>query len=224
MATHRLNVGRIQGCPSPAQLEEALADFGLPETEEFGVLNHSATPEAVFGTVVRTVQQSVQRLDAKAQQVSPVTVEKVLVYPFAVRPKAELLEVYAGSGTVLEQMGTFFAGCLALPVLVEPIELDLPAALEKLAARTERYQLRSVRVSEYAHSSYMSGPYAPRFLDSDHGMDFLAEYAEFVTSATVRFAAPAGRASVKLSPKASFSFSCQEDDRPAVLSVLRRLL
>ena len=224
MATYRLNIARIRNCPPPDTLDEALEAFALPEDEEFGVLNHSATKQAVFGSVVRKVQQAVQRLDVKAREVTAAAIEKVQVYPFAAYPPAELLEVYAGSSGAIDQMATFFSRCLALPTLVEPIELDIPSAVDRLARRTERFQLRSVRVSEYAHDSYMSGLYAPKFLDSGHGRDFLTEYAEFVTAASVRFAAQTGRANVKLSARACFSFSCQEEDRPMVLSILRRLI
>jgi len=88
---------------------------------------------------------------------------------------------------------------------------------------TEKFQLRSVRVSDYAHSSFMSGPYAPKFLDSQHGRDFLEEYAEAVTAAGVRFACPGGRATVSLTPKACFGFSCSEEDQPFVQALLRKL-
>ncbi len=151
-------------------------------------------------------------------------VEKVTVYPFAIKPSTEVLEVYAGSSAGIEQVGLFLSGSLALPTVVDPIEVDIPSAIEKLARNTEKFQHRSIRVSEYAHNSYMSGPYAPKFLDSQHGVDFLDEYAEFVAAASVRFAGPTGRVNVKLSPKACFSYSCNEDDQPTVQSILRKLV
>ncbi len=52
MATFKLNIARIRGCPPPAEVAEALDEFGLPETEEFGVLNHSAAGEAVWASLV----------------------------------------------------------------------------------------------------------------------------------------------------------------------------
>jgi hypothetical protein len=224
MASYRLNIARVRGCPAPAELAAALEEFSLPEGEEFGILNHSATDRAVFGTVVRTVQQAVQRLDAEAREVTAAAVEKVQVYPFGIHPAAETLELYAGSFSGIEQMGTFLAGCLGLSTVVEGIELDIASAVDRLLEWTERFQLRSIRVAEYAHNSYMSGPYAPKFLDSESGREFLAEYAEFVTSASVRFSMQMGRANVKLNGKACFGFSCHEDDRPAVQALLRRLV
>ena len=224
MASYRLNIARIRGCPPPAELAEALEAYSLPEEDEFGVLNHSATPQAAFGTVVRKVQQAVQRLDVKAREVTAEAVEKVQVYPFGAFPGSERLEIYAGALSSIEQMGVFFGSCLALPTVVDSIEIDIASALDKLADRTERFQLRSVRIKDYAHNSYMSGPYAPKFLDSQHGRDFLEEFAEFVTAASVRFAVPGGRANVKLGGAACFGFSCGEDDRPAVQAILRKLI
>ena len=224
MATFKLNIARIRGCPPPAEVAEAMEEFGLPETEEFGVLNHSAAGEAIWATIIRKTTQAVQTLDEAARDVTSAVVEKVTVYPFAVKPSTEVLEVYAGSAASIEQVGLFLSGSLALPTVVDPIELDIPSAIEKLARNTEKFQLRSIRVSEYAHNSFMSGPYAPKFLDSQHGVDFLDEYAEFVAAASVRFAGPTGRITVSLSPKACFSYSCNEDDQPAVQSILRKLI
>ncbi|HUT01908.1 MAG TPA: hypothetical protein VM031_05605 [Phycisphaerae bacterium] len=224
MATYKLNIARIRGCPPPPALAEALEAFALPEDEEFGVLNHSATDRVVFGTVVRRIQQAVQRLDVEAREVTAAPVERVQVYPFGIRPRAETLEVYAGSASALEQMGLFLSGCLHLPTSVEAIELDIAPALRKLLESAERFQLRSLRVSDYAHNSYMAGPYAPKFLDTEHGMAFLEEYEEFVTAASVRFAAPTGRANARLTPKACFTYSCHEEDRPTVQSILRGLV
>ena len=223
MATYKLNIARIRNCPPPQKVLAAMESFGLPEREEFGVLNCSSNQRSIFATIIRKTQQAVQRLDAETHEVLSAAVEKVHVYPFGVRPDAEVLEVYAGPAGAIEQVGLFLASCLALPVVVEPIELDIPSAIGKLAKR-EHFQLRSLRVSEYAHNSYMSGPYAPRFLDSEHGREFLDEYADFVKAAGVRFQGPTGRVSVTLRLTATFSFSCAEDDLPTVQATLRKLI
>ena len=200
MASFKLNIAQVRGCPSPEKLSRALEEFGLPETEEFGVLNHSAGDKALRATIVRKTQQAVQRLDVKAKEVTAAPVEKAVAYPFAVSPGREVLEVYAGSATAVEQVGIFLSSCLALPTVVDPIELDIADAIDKLSGQTERLQLRAIRVSDYAHNSFMSGPYAPKFLDSEHGKDFMAEYVDYITSAKVRFAGPTGRISITLSP------------------------
>ena len=224
MASFKLNIAQIKGCPPPNEVLEAMDEFGLPKTEEFGVLNCSATDKVVLSTIVRKTQQAVQRLDTEARELTATPVEKAVAYPLAVKPASNILEIYAGAAAGIEQIGFFFAGCLALPTVVEQIKIDIPSAIDKLVANTERCQLRSLRVSDYSHSSYMIGPYQPKFLDSQHGMDFLNEYVEGVTSANLRFAGPSGLVNVKLSSTACFSFSCSDDDQPFVQSILRKLI
>lgn len=223
MASFKLNIAKIEGCPPPATLAAALEKYGLPDGEEFGVLNHSATDQAVFGTIIRTSQQAVQRLDPKSKEITSAPVERVIAYPFGVKPSTQRLEIYAGSAPAIEQLAVFFSSCLGLPTVVEAIEMDVVAAIEKLSKTTQKFQLRSIRINDYAHNSYMAGPYAPKFLDSQHGQEFLEEYSEYVTTAGVKFAAPTGRATVTLTPRACFGFSCNEDDQPAVQSILRKL-
>ncbi len=224
MASFKLNLARIKGCPSPKEVVAGMEEFGLPETEEFGVLNHSATSETIFATIIRKTNQAVQTLDAETQEITTAAVEKITVYPFAVRPEQEVLEIYAGTASGIEQIGVFFASCLALPTVVEPIELDIPSAIDKLAASTSKFQLRSIRISDYAHNSHMAGPYAPKFLDTQHGRDFLDEYVDYVQTASVRFQGPSGRVTVALTPSACFSYSCHEDDQAAVQSILRKIV
>lgn len=223
MASYKLNVARIRGCPSPREVDEAMAEFGLPETEEYGVLDHSATDTSVFGTIIRKTQQTMPQLDADAKELTATMVERVTAYPFGARPDTETLEVYAGSASGIEQVGLFFSSALAFPTVTEAVEVDIPAAIDKLLETTEKFQFRSVRISEYAHNSFMSGSYAPKFLDTQHGRDFMEEYAELVVAASVKFAGPSGRVTVSLTPKACFTYSCGEDDRSFVQSILRKL-
>lgn len=224
MASFKLNIARIRGCPDAKKLSRLLEEFGLPESEEFGVLNHTATDDAVFATIVRKTQQAVQKLDTDAKEITTAPIEKVTVYPFGIRPGKEILEIYAGSATGIEQVGLFLASYLALPVVVDQIELDIASAIDKISAAAERFQLRAIRVSDYAHNSFMAGPYAPKFLDSEHGKDFLNEYVEHITSASVRFAGPTGRINVTLNPKACFAYSCSEDDQTVAQAMLRKLI
>lgn len=224
MASFKLNVARIKGCPPAKQVLEAIEAYGLPETEEFGVLTCSGTDTSIFATIVRKTHQAVQNVDPETRELTSSAVQRVTVYPFGCRPDTETLEIYAGSATGIEQLGVFFSSCLALPTVVEGVELDLPAALERLAKETQRFVLKSIRVSDYAHNAYMAGPYAPKFLDSEHGKDFMSEYLDHITTASVRFQGPSGRVNVTLTPRACFSYSCNEDDQAAVQSILRKLL
>ena len=224
MASYKMNIARIKGCPGPKRVGELMTKFGLPATEEYGVLTHQATDATLFATIVRKTQQTVQRLSAETNELTSDVVERVTVYPFGVKPDTEQLEVYAGSAAAIEQVGAFLSNCLALPVVVEAIEIDVADALDKLAKHTKNLQLRSIRVSEYAHNSFMIGPYTPKFLDSEHGKEFMEQYADFITTASVRFAGSKGKVTASLSTKACFGFSCHEDDVSVVKSILRKLV
>ncbi|MCE5278382.1 MAG: hypothetical protein ABFD92_07425 [Planctomycetaceae bacterium] len=224
MASYKLNIATIRSCPPVKDLLKALDDYGLPENEPYGVLSTSSSETAVFATIARRTHQAVQKLQTETRELTSTEVEKVAVYPFAVKPKNHILEVYAGSAAAVKYIEEFMAGALGIAVATEPIELDIPAAINKLVADTQRFVLKSLRVEDYAHNSYMAGPYSPKFLDSVHGMEFLEEYSQSVTSAGVRFAGPTGRVTVTLKAQAAFSYSCNEDDQSEIQSILRKLL
>ncbi len=224
MATYKINFATCRGLDKPAALVKAMEEYGLAEKEEMGVLHASAAGGAAFSTLVRRTNLSIQRLDAKNRQVVSDQVEKVTLIPFGAFPEAEQLEVYAGSAGTIKEVEAFLGGALTLAVVVETIELDVIASVQKLMKSAQKFQLRAVRVSDYAASSYMMGPYAPKFMDTEHGLKFLDEYAEGIKTVQVRFSAPGGRATATLTPNACFSFSCAEDDQPFVQDVLRKLV
>ena len=224
MASFKLHIARIRNCPSPADVAGAMQEFGLPEAEDYGVLDSNATDESVFATIARRTEQTVQRLDAETGEVTSRQVEKVALYTFGIQPAREALEVYSGSASAIEQIGAFLSGSLALPTVVEPIELDIADAIEKLLKSAQRPQLKSARVGDYSHNSYMSGTYAPKFLDTPNGLEFIEQHSESLKAAGVKFMGPTGRVTVNLRSTASFSFSCQEDDEPIVRSMLRKLV
>ncbi|MFP4107300.1 MAG: hypothetical protein ACLFVU_14600 [Phycisphaerae bacterium] len=224
MASFKLNIARIQGSPTPQELVEQMESYGLPESEEFGVLEAKAAAEWAFGSVVRKTQQAVQKLDPESQQIVTGAVEKATVYPFGVQPQHEILELYAGAASGIEQMSIFFGSCLALSTVVEPIEIDVLSAIQKLMEETKRFQLRSVRVSDFAANSYMIGPYTPKFVDTPNGVEFVEQYVEGITSASVKFQGPTGRVTVSVTPKACFSYSCKDDDQDFVKATLRKLI
>ncbi len=224
MASYKLNIARMRGCPDPQQVVAAMQEYGLPRDEEFGVLHQTVAGESVTAAIVRRTRQVVQSLDVENREVTATAVDKAVVFPFSVYPKRELLEIYAGSATAIEQVGVFFSGTLTFPTVTEAIELDLPQVLEKLAELTNKFQLVSVRITDYAHSSYVMGAYAPKFTDTQHGTDFMEKYQAAMASAKVRFQLQHGRANVTLTPKACFSFSCDEEDRAEVQMLLRKLV
>lgn len=224
MATFRLNIARLDNCPPPADVAAAMEDFGLRDDEPFGVLHCTATEKAVLGTVVHRTAQDVQQLDEETGEVTSRSVNKVNVYPLGIFPAAGRIETYGGPASGLDRIAEFLASGLALPTVLTEIELDVVDAIDKLFRSTNKFQLKSIRISEYAHSSYVCGPYAPKFLDTEHGRDFLTEYADFVTAAGCRFQGEHGRVTVNLKPKANYGYSLSnEDDNPAVQSILRKL-
>ncbi len=224
MASFKLNIANIQGCPPAEELVSLMHEYGLPEGDEFGVLTATASGGSAFGTILRRTKQAVQKLDPESNEVVSDAVEKVTLYPFGVRPETNRLEVYAGSKAAIEQVGVFFGSCLALPTVVETLELDVQAAIQWLSENTQRFQLKSIRVNEYAHNSYMLGPYSPKFLDTAHGQEFMEQYGEFIATASARFQGPTGRVNVTLRPLAVMNFSCNEDDQHEVQSILRKLV
>lgn len=224
MASFKINFATCKGLGEPSVLAAAMEEYGLAETEEIGVLHASAAAGAAFGTLVRRTNLSVQKVNPESKEVTSSTVERISLIPFGAFTKHERLEVYAGSAASVEEVGTFFSGALAMSTVTERIELDLLSVVERLMKTAQKFQLRSVRVTDYAADSYMIGPYAPKFMDTDHGLKFLEQYAEALKSVQVRFAAPTGRGTATLTPNAAFSYSCNEDDQPAVQQMLRELL
>ncbi len=225
MSSFKLNLAMIDGCPDTKTLAEAIEGYGLPEDDEFGVLHCSAGEQALYATIVRKANQNIQKLDPETSEVLTTAVEKVNVLPIGIFPQRGVLEVYEGSASGVDQIAAFLASGLALSTVVTMIEIDIPAVIERLRGETQKFQLRSIRVSDYAHDSYMCGPYTPKFLDSEHGMDFLKEYVEYVTSASVSFRGQHGRVTVSLAPKACFRYSLSnEEDKPLVQALLRKMI
>ncbi len=224
MATFKINFATCKGLEDPATIVAAMEEYGFAETEEIGVLHASAAAGAAFGTLVSRTNFAVQKIDPESREVLNETVERVTLIPFGAFPEAHRLEVYAGSAKTIEEVGSFFSSGLAMSVVTDPIELDLQSSVEKLMETTERFQLRAIRVTDYAANSYMIGTYAPKFMDTDHGLQFLEEYVEALKTVQVRFAGPSAKANATLTPNACFSYSCAEDDQPEIQQILRKLV
>ena len=224
MASFQMNIGSLDHCPPPAKVVEAMKEFGLPDGGEFGVLSHVGNDSIVQAIVIRRDRKVLKTLDGETHEVAETPVDCVVQIPVGLFPRRSRIETYDGGVTGIELMGAFLGSALALPAVVNPLELDVLAMVRRIMETTERFQLRSARLREYAANSYVSGSYAPKFLDTQSGLDFLEEHAEYVDNAVVRFQAPGGRATVTVSPKACFRFSvANEDDKPAVQQLLRKL-
>jgi len=224
VASFKINFATCRGLASPAEIVDAMEQFGLAETEEVGVLHADVAGTAAFGTLIRRTDLAVQKIDADTREVLTENVQRVTLYPFGAFTEAQRLEVYAGTTSGIQQVGDFLAGGLAMAVVTDPIELDMLTAVDRLMRTTNKFQLRAVRASDYAANSYMIGAYAPKFMDTDHGLQFMEQYADRIKSVQVRFAGPSGRVTAALTPNACFSYSCHEDDQPEVQQVLRKLV
>lgn len=224
MASYKINFASCKGLEEPTKMVSAMEEFGLAEGEEVGILHSSATSTAAFGTLVRRTNMAVQKIDEETREVLTASVERVNLIPFGTFANKSRLEVYAGSASSIEQVGTFLSSGLSLATVTEPIEFDVLTAVEKLMKSTQRFVLRAVRVTDYAANSYMIGPYAPKFMDTEHALKFMEEYAEALATVQVRFAGKAAKANVTLTPNACFSYSCAEDDQPEIQQILRGLI
>lgn len=224
MASYKINFGRVRGCPDAKTLAERMAAFGMPATEEFGVLNQSATSTTCFATLIRKTQVAVKTLDASTGDVVTSCLEKITMIPMAITPAIERLDVYSGTGSAIEQVGIFLSSGLALKTVTEKRELDVMEAVEHLAGEKSKFQLRTVKVTDFAANAYMTGGYGPKFIDTQHGLDFLKEYQAGIVSATVRYQGPTGRVTLTLRPDACIGYSCTEDDQTAVQVTIRGLV
>ena len=224
MASFKINFATCKGLGEPKEIVSAMEEFGLAEGEPIGVLHATESPAAAFGTLVRRTDLAVQTIDPKTHEVLTETVERATLLPFGAFSKAGRLEVYTGGVSALQDVGEFLAGALGMAVVTDPIELDLQSAVERMMKSVSKFQLRAVRVTDYAASSYMIGPYAPKFMDTDHGLKFMQEYAEVLKTVELRFSGPSARVSTTLRPNGCFNYSCQDDDQPKVQQILRKLI
>lgn len=224
MDPHTLNIARVTGLPSLKALGSAFAIFGVPADGLFGVINPTTSRDFVSATLIFRCSQTVRRIEPTTAAVVTAEIDKVAVYPFTVYPAKGVIEVRAGGINGLSRIQDFLTACLSTAVIVEPVELDISIAARKLNSQTERFLVRSVRVAHFAAKSHMSGPYSPRFTDSDFGMDFIDAHADSITTANVRFAASAGTVALTLNSRSCFKYSCNEDDSISVQNILRRLV
>ncbi len=223
MASYTLNIARIRGCPKAAELHKELADYGVQASDGFAVLEVAKGGEFVRGTLVRLVNQQYPHLDGEEEQLDTQVIEKAVALPFAIWPGKNRLEITAGGKTGIEDIGAFLASELALSVVVDPVEIDLVDAVASLIEEVDRFSLRSMTISDYAHNSYMIGKYAPKFMDTDHGTKFLEEYVEGTDAVIVRFVL-GGQVNLTIRPTGCFSYSLKDEaDNDQVQKILRGL-
>ena len=209
MASFRLNFARVRGLPTIGKLISSLRAFGMPPEQEFGVLDSIVAGDAVSATLLHRTNRPIRQIDATRTGITMIPIEHVAVYPMRLFPSKGRIEIHGGSSNAVGRVHEFLASHLSLPVLTELLDLDVARAIEKLSGTVEKFQLRSVRVAEYSVSSYASGPYRPRFLDSEHGMEFIGQHDGGVVEASVRFSGQHGKVSAVISQKACFRYRCR---------------
>ena len=219
-----MNFATIQGCPPPKQVAKEMELFGLPQTEEFGVLNQQATDTAIFAAIIEKKQQAVQKLDPESKELVSEAIEKVTVHNFAIKPAAGIMEVYTGSAATIEHIAAFLSGAIGLPTLVGKCERDILPLIDKLKEQVKNFKIKSVKVSDYAANSYMCDTYGPKFMDSQHGDEFMQEHADFLESATVKFSGSKGQVTLTIRKDGCFNYSCNEDDNAGIQALLRKLM
>ena len=222
MASYKLNIGMVRGCPSTAELAtkmEMLPD----EDERFTILDLNHTPTALKCRLVRFSNQVIKGWDPQRRDVEEVVVRKAEVLPLLILPPKGIVEVQAGSIRSLEQVDVLLTQELGLAVTVEPIEFDVIDLIRKVRQEVQAFQLVSAAVDLFSANSYTLGVYRPRFEDTEHGLDFLDEHEEAIKTARVRFAGKSGKVTVTLSPNSAFAFSCRADDYDQVSALLRRV-
>lgn len=224
MSTYKLNLARVRGLPAADELAEIMTVFGLPEGTGYGVLSADAAGDTLHARIVAFDAKSVETLDRETGEVGNTIIETVAPIAFAAYRQAERLEVYSGSMPAIFHVAEFFGSELALAVVVDPVELDLLSAVDRLLREQPKCQLRSATTSDYAASSYMIGGYGPKFMDTDHGRIFLEEYLAGLKSVQLRFAGPNGRVTVTLRPNGCLNYTCNDDDQSHVRSILRKLI
>jgi hypothetical protein len=222
VASYKLNIGLMRGCPPAEELAEKLGQ--VAPGERFAVEDLASSSRAVRCRLLRFTDLTVDCWDEKNARVEPMAVRKATSFPLLFRPEAEMVEVQAGSIRSLEQVELLLTECVGLAVTVEKIAFDVIDLLSRLRPLTSKFQLVGGAVELFSANSYTLGPYRPKFEDTENGLEFLEKYAEAVKSARVRFAGKNAKVTVTLAPASSFGFSCCEDDQDATLALLRQVV
>ncbi len=222
MASFKLNIGMVRGCPTSSELATKLKMIP-DEDERFTILDLNYTDTALKCRLVRFSNQVVTSWDGEKREVEEVVIRKAEVLPLLILPPKGIVEVQAGSIRSLEQVDVLLSQELGLAVTVEPIEFDVIDLIRKVREQVQGFQLLAAAVDLFSANSYTLGVYRPKFEDTENGLEFLEQYAEAIKTARVRFAGKTGKVTVTLSPHSAFAFSCREDDYDPVSALLRRV-
>jgi len=222
VASYKLNIGMVRGCPSAAELATKMEM--LPDQDErFAVLDLHHTSTALKCRLVRFTNQVVKGWNDRDREVEEVVVRKAESLPLLILPPKGIVEVQAGSIRSLEQVDVLLSQELGLAVTVEPIIFDVIDLLNRVRQEVQAFQLLSAAVDLFSANSYTLGVYRPKFEDTANGLEFLEQHAEAVKAARIRFAGKTGKVTVTLAPHSAFAFSCREDDADRTSALLRNV-
>jgi hypothetical protein len=239
MSAHKIVLGHCRGAADDGLFcaagvdgfADAMEAFGLAPTEDVGVWGgQGRSPKRLTATLAIRSRRKYSRPKPAADgpssdlacDLETVEVEHTELVEFALWPADERLEVY-GTISQFERVAEFIQFGLQAGTQSSVLVGDLNTMVDRALEMLDRAALLSARVTELARTSYMIGPYAPKFLDTDHGREFLAEYAESASTAVIRFAGPSKRACLTLSGAGAVSFTCDADDVDEVTEQVRAL-
>jgi hypothetical protein len=227
VSTYKLNLAVIRGCPPAQQLYDVLNAAGVCQGEELGVRDlqpPASSLQPVRGILLNRITLDTAVEDPATGRIENKLAQSVKAYPFAIWSDAERMETYAGAAGSLKLLEAFLGG-MGLPVVVDFHEVNLLEAVRSLAkvALVKKFSVRSARVSDYAANSYMIGTYGPKFVSTEHALEFLEKYEPAILAVAVRLAGRCGKLTLNLSPKACFGVSCEEVSRDLAIKLLREL-
>lgn len=218
-----LYFAHLDHCPPPDVVLAAMKEYGMPEGEEYAILSSFVSDNTVFATIARTTNTEVPRVDFEVGELESRGVEKATRIAFALFPDKKRLEVYEGAPSAVEHVAAMLGSCLALPTVVNHIELDIGNTVNHFMRTMQRVNIKSAKLKAYAASSYVEGPYSPKFLDNESAVEFLDANKDEVESVRVRFYSPYGLATVTIRPDACFKFSMKDEDgQSGMQNILRQ--
>lgn len=226
MASYKLNFGLLR-FPGVDELSEALEGFGIPEDASVGVLAYERQDKLVLATVCRRKAKKIRSMDRKKRRLREGEVNSYDEVPLRLEDgKNPMIRTYAGSGASLKAASEILEEISGKPAEIEPLTVDLVGNIITLSKAVECFTLGQVKLSEHWMDSQTGGPYLPKFLSTEHGLELVDgedSFRKAVVEAAVSWRYGKRKVKVKLCGTASFAFSCKDEDREAVVKLLESI-